>query len=58
MAELNPPILGYGLPMGLKWLTDKFKAHHMEIELDIPEGLELHFPRISRDCPSSARGNC
>jgi PAS domain S-box-containing protein len=41
MAELNPPILGCSLPMGLKWLTNKFKAHHMEIELDIPEGLEL-----------------
>jgi PAS domain S-box-containing protein len=41
MAELNPPILGWGLPMGLKWLADKFKAHHIEVELDIPEGLEL-----------------
>lgn len=41
MAELNPPILGCGLPMGLKWLADKFKAHHLEVELNIPEGLEL-----------------
>ncbi len=41
MAELNPPILGFGLPMGLKWLAEKFKTHHIEVELDIPEALEL-----------------
>lgn len=41
MAELNPPILGCGLPMGLKWLAEKFKAHHIAVELDIPEKLEL-----------------
>ncbi len=41
MAELNPPILGCGLPMGLKWLAEKFKAHHLDVELDIPETLEL-----------------
>ena len=41
MAELNPPILGFGLPMGLRWLAEKFKSHNIEVELDIPEGLEL-----------------
>ncbi len=41
MAELNPPILGCGLPMGLKWLAEKFRAHHIDVQVDIPESLDL-----------------
>lgn len=41
MAELNPLVLGFGLPMGLKWLADKFQTHHLAVELDIPEAFDL-----------------
>ncbi len=34
VADLNPPILGCGLPMGLKWLAEKFKSHHLEVDLE------------------------
>ena len=41
MAELNPPILEFGLVMGLKWLADKFKAHHLNVSLAVPDTLTL-----------------
>ena len=42
MAELNPPILEFGLVMGLKWLADKFKAHHLQVVLVAPETLNVN----------------
>lgn len=42
MAELNPPILEFGLVMGLKWLADKFKTHHLDVVLVVPETLNVH----------------
>jgi signal transduction histidine kinase len=41
MAELNPPILEFGLVMGLKWLVDKFKVHNLHVGLVVPETLNI-----------------
>jgi PAS domain S-box-containing protein len=41
MAELNPPILEFGLVMGLKWLVDKFKVHNLHVVLVVPETLNI-----------------
>lgn len=41
MAELNPPILEFGLPMGLRWLAEKFLTHQLEVETHIPDDLVL-----------------
>lgn len=41
MAELNPPILEFGLPMGLRWLAEKFLTHKLEVETHIPDGIGL-----------------
>lgn len=42
MAELNPPILEFGLEMGLKWLADKFKSHHLQVSVVVPDTLNVH----------------
>jgi PAS domain S-box-containing protein len=43
MTELNPPILEFGLPMGLRWLAEQnFKKHKLKVEVDIPEGIKIH----------------
>jgi CheY-like chemotaxis protein len=41
MADLNPPILEFGLPMGLRWLAEKFLTHKLEVETHIPDDIEL-----------------
>ena len=41
MAELNPPILEFGLPMGLRWLAEKFLTHHLEVKIHIPDDMVL-----------------
>lgn len=41
MADLNPPILEFGLPMGLRWLAEKFLTHKLKVETHIPDGIDL-----------------
>lgn len=41
MADLNPPILEFGLPMGLRWLAEKFLTHKLDVETHIPDDLAL-----------------
>ena len=41
MAELNPPLLEFGLPMGLRWLAEKFLTHHLEVKIHIPDNMVL-----------------
>lgn len=41
MAELNPPILQFGLPMGLRWLAEKFLNHKLVVETHLPNGLDI-----------------
>ena len=55
MAELNPPVLRFGLPMGMKWLAEKFQTHHLAVKLDIPEAFELTSPKISQGYCFNAR---
>lgn len=50
MAELNPPILEFGLPMGLRWLAEKkFQKHKLAVDIDIPEDMELSLPEEHTD---------
>ncbi|MGC3974366.1 MAG: response regulator [Nitrospira sp.] len=46
MAELNPPILEFGLVMGLKWLAHKFKTHHLNVVVVAPETLNVQLPEM------------
>jgi glucose-6-phosphate-specific signal transduction histidine kinase len=41
MAELNPPLLEFGLPMGLRWLAEKFLTYKLEVKTHIPDGVVL-----------------
>jgi PAS domain S-box-containing protein len=42
MAELNPPTLEFGLPMGLRWLAEKkFRKHNLTVDVDIPDDLDI-----------------
>ncbi len=41
MADLNPPILEFGLPIGLRWLAEKFLIHKLKVETHIPDGIDL-----------------
>lgn len=42
MAELNLPILEFELEVGLKWLADKFKSHHLQVSVVVPDTLNVH----------------
>ncbi len=42
MAELNPPVLEFGLAMGMRWLAEKFLTYKLEVETHIPDDLDLH----------------
>lgn len=42
MAELNLPILEFELETGLKWLADKFKSHHLQVSVVVPDTLNVH----------------
>ncbi|WNM59938.1 response regulator [Candidatus Nitrospira allomarina] len=42
MAELSPPILEFGLPMGLRWLAEKFQSYQLTVETHIPDGIVLN----------------
>jgi PAS domain S-box-containing protein len=33
MADLTPPVLQFGLLMSLKWLAEKFRRHHLTVEV-------------------------
>jgi PAS domain S-box-containing protein len=33
MADLTPPILQFGLVMSLRWLSDKFRRHHVTVHV-------------------------
>jgi len=41
MTDLHPSVLEWGLPLALRWLGEKFRTHHLTVEVDIPEGLTI-----------------
>jgi PAS domain S-box-containing protein len=41
MADLHPSVLEWGLPLALRWLGEKFRKHHLTVEVDIAESLTV-----------------
>lgn len=35
MADLCPPVLQFGLPMGLKWLAEKLRRHNLAVKIEM-----------------------